>query len=107
MWSCLLLRLVLGVDLGTRPPPPPPHGAAFEVWRLLLGAAAGGGGDLECLCQTVWWPFDARNRWLSTGIYGHGSKPMVPSWDRCTTHFRTYFSGDWDVHWGYGVLTHI
>ena len=19
---------------------------------------------------------------------------------RCTTHFRTYFSGDWDVHWG-------
>ena len=25
---------------------------------------------------------------------------------RCTTHFRTYFSGDWDVHWGYGLLTH-
>ena len=25
-------------------------------------------------------------------------------WDRCTTHF--YFSGEWDVHWGYGVLTH-
>ena len=25
---------------------------------------------------------------------------------RCATHFRTYFSGDWDVHWGYGVLTH-
>ena len=23
-----------------------------------------------------------------------------------TTHFRTYFSGDWNVHWGYGVLTH-
>ena len=21
-----------------------------------------------------------------------------------TTHFRTYFSGDWDVHWGYGLL---
>ena len=38
--------------------------------------------------------------------YGHGSKPMVPFQDRCTTHFRTYFSGDWDVHWGYGVLTH-
>ena len=31
---------------------------------------------------------------------GHGSKPMVAYWDRCTTHFRTYFSGDWDVHWG-------
>ena len=25
---------------------------------------------------------------------------------RCTTHFRLYFSGDWDVHWGYGLLTH-
>ena len=31
---------------------------------------------------------------------------MVPLWGRCTTHFRTYFSGDWDVYWGYGVLTH-
>ena len=31
---------------------------------------------------------------------------MVPFWGRCTTHFRTYFSGDWDVHWGYGLLTH-
>ena len=25
---------------------------------------------------------------------------------RCTTDFRTYFSGDWDVYWGYGGLTH-
>ena len=33
---------------------------------------------------------------------GCGSKPMVPLWGRCTTHFRTYFRGDWDVHWGYG-----
>ena len=23
-----------------------------------------------------------------------------------TTHLRTYFSGDWDVHSGYGFLTH-
>ena len=22
---------------------------------------------------------------------------------RCTTHFRTYFSGDWDVYWGYDL----
>ena len=28
---------------------------------------------------------------------------MVPSWGRCTTHFRTYFSGDWNVHWGYDL----
>ena len=25
---------------------------------------------------------------------------------RSTAHFRTYFSGDWDVHWGNGALTH-
>ena len=30
----------------------------------------------------------------------------IPFWGRCTTHFKTYFSGDWDVHWGYGILTH-
>ena len=30
-------------------------------------------------------------------------KPMVPFWGRCTTHCRTYFSGDWDVHWGYDL----
>ena len=23
-----------------------------------------------------------------------------------TTHFRLYFSGDWDVDWGYDILTH-
>ena len=27
----------------------------------------------------------------------------IPFWDRCTTHCRTYFSGDWDVHWGYDL----
>ena len=26
----------------------------------------------------------------------------IPFWARCTTHFRTFFSGDWDVHWGTG-----
>ena len=28
----------------------------------------------------------------------------IPFWG--TTQFRTYFSGDWDVQWGYGILTH-
>ena len=39
--------------------------------------------------------------------YGCGSKLMGShvGVDEFTTHFRTYFSGDWDVHWGYGVLT--
>ena len=27
----------------------------------------------------------------------------IPFWGRCTIHFRTYFSGDWDVHWGYDL----
>ena len=35
--------------------------------------------------------------------YGCGSKPMVSFWGGCTTHFSTYFSGDWDVHWGYDL----
>ena len=35
------------------------------------------------------------------------SKPTVPFWGRCTIYFRTYFSGDWDVHSGYRVLTHV
>ena len=32
----------------------------------------------------------------------------IPFWlvGEFATHFRTYFSGAWDVHWGYGVLTH-
>ena len=40
--------------------------------------------------------------------FGCGSKPTVPFWGRCTTHFRTYFGGDWDVHWGSNqdFLTH-
>ena len=31
----------------------------------------------------------------------------MPFWwvGEFTTHFRTYFSGDWDVHWGHGILT--
>ena len=32
----------------------------------------------------------------------------IPFWlvGDFTTHFRTYFSGDWDVYWAYGILTH-
>ena len=37
-----------------------------------------------------------------------GSKPMGSHFGigEFSTHLRAYFSGDWDVHWGYGVLTH-
>ena len=34
-----------------------------------------------------------------------GSKPMVPFWGRCPP-ILVYFRWDWDVHWGYGLLTH-
>ena len=31
----------------------------------------------------------------------------ILGFSECTTHFRTYFSGDWDAHWGItGILTH-
>ena len=44
---------------------------------------------------------------VSTGVaqtYGRGSKPMVPFWGRCSTHFRTYFSGWIGMFtWGYDL----
>ena len=55
----------------------------------------------KALC---WWPqlfgvdFDGgyvavgQNQWYHFGV---GAPPIL-----------VYFSGDWDVHWGYGVLTH-
>ena len=38
-------------------------------------------------------PTLGQNRW----------DPILGDW--CTTNFRTYFSGDWDVYWGYEILT--
>ena len=38
--------------------------------------------QIDCMVQTLWYHF------------GIGAPILV------------YFSGDWDVHWGYGVLTH-
>ena len=29
----------------------------------------------------------------------------IPFWGRCTTHFRTFLGGDWDVYWRYEILT--
>ena len=40
----------------------------------------------------VWPWFKVQNQWYHFGI---GAPPIL-----------VYFSGDWDVHWGYGVLTH-
>ena len=40
--------------------------------------------------------------------YDGGSTPMGSHFGvgEFTNHYKTYFSGDWDVHWGCGVLTH-
>ena len=53
--------------------------------------------------------------WSKHLYVAKGLRPMwlwvktngIPFWGfRCTAHFRTYFGGDWDIHWGYGLLTH-
>ena len=36
---------------------------------------------------------------------GCGSKPMLPFWGSAPP-ILVYSSWDWDVHWGYGILTH-
>ena len=55
-----------------------------HLWSLLFGTP-------ECTSK--------QNMAMAQNRFG------IPFWDRCTTHFRTYCSGDWDVHWGW-VLTH-
>ena len=45
---------------------------------------------------------DVRNKEMAVVVKTNGN----PFWGRCTTHFRTYFCGELDVHWGYGILTH-
>ena len=43
----------------------------------------------------------------SLAIYGCGCQNRfgIPFWlvGAFTTHFRTCFSGDWDVHWGFDL----
>ena len=38
--------------------------------------------------------------------YGCGSKPMGSHFGVGAPPIRVYFSGDWDVHRRYGILTH-
>ena len=68
------------------------------------------------------WPclfFHVRVVFLHLGVLSMGSSKDfcgrgcqhrfgIPFWlvGEVTTNFRTYFSWDWDVHWGYGLLTH-
>ena len=53
------------------------------------------------VCQSEQCSLSSANRWT----FGCGSKPMVPAWVGAPP-ILVYFSGDWDVHWGYGTLTH-
>ena len=74
------------------------------------------GGGLRWFCSQVPARHLAERRDLAMGenrlaqgdvlIWLRVKTNGIPFWGRCTTHFRTYFSGDWDVHWGYGILTH-
>ena len=59
-------------------------GPGPEVFRSLTpGCANGGGGTLSWLwVKTIW-------------HFGAGAPPIL-----------VYFSGGWDVHWGYGLSTH-
>ena len=76
-----------------------PLGPALTPGAPLEAIAAKGRTALACAAVA---------RDMSSG----GGRPGVGTiWDpilvgEFTTHFRTYFSGDWDVHWGYGILTH-
>ena len=50
-----------------------------------------------------------RGRQVRAWDEGGHTKAVRKTWlwvGEFTTHFRTYFSGDWDVHWGYGILSH-
>ena len=38
--------------------------------------------------------------------FHEGSTRFCEGCGMVRAHFRTYFSGDWDVHWGYGILAH-
>ena len=70
----------------------------------LTNVGRGGRTCAEC-SQSGWASRPASKRCFrkSDMTCGCGSKPMAPFWGRCTTHFRTYFGGDWDVYWGYDM----
>ena len=57
---------------------------------------------------SFWLPFNTSKKMdppTKKRAAGQGSKPMVSHFGvgEFTTHFRTYFSWDWDVHWGYDL----
>ena len=51
-----------------------------------------------------WGPNSSLEKLISSGCQ---NRLGIPFWlvGEFTTHFRAFFRGDWDVHWGYGILT--
>ena len=49
-------------------------------------------------------PLPEAERYLHSPRWPWVKTNGIPFWGvRCTTHFRTYFSGDWDVRWGFDL----
>ena len=66
------------------------------VCDLAIKPRVDGYGRIPAIGSTPlkFWPrVKTQNQWYHFGV------------GESTTDFRTYFSGDWDVHWGYGILT--
>ena len=70
------------------------HAAAAQI-RAALAATAGERRDWQD------WGGRAGGRGGHLGLWVKTNGITFEGF-RCTTHFRTYFGGDWDVHWGYG-----
>ena len=70
-------------------------GAAVECCRLLLLQAI--------LVPILYFAQDRVRRVYRKSLNGCGSRSMGSHFGvgEFTTHFRTYFGGDWDVHWGF------
>ena len=84
----------------------PPKGLAASQATCSLGGHGRTGSLLDWvdhpLQMATYTAFSCSSGW---------SKPMVPMGAQFgvgefITHFRIYFRGDWDVHWGYELLTH-
>ena len=89
------------------------HGLAFARggicgWRCAGCGCAVARGCGQCIlggllidpyheASISWLSLDSCPNSPAATKYGRGSAPMVPFWGRYTTHFRTYFSGDWDA----------
>ena len=65
-------------------PRPSPAACCAQPPSLTLITAVRGSSALQLAM--------VQNQW---NHFGTGAPPIL-----------VYFSGDWDVHWGYGVLTH-